>query len=247
MIRRIPLLLPLLALALSGCDVIDASLNAERIRGSGHVVQENRNVSGFDSVKLAAMGEMNLRQGDRESLTVEAEDNILPRIQTEVEGSTLVIRVERGVSISPSTTVRYSLTVKELANLELSGSGKIYAAPIKSREFSVRLPGSGEIRLDNLAANSLTASISGSGSIRIPGRVSSQQVRISGSGDYDGENLQSRTADISVSGSGDSRVWVQDELTASISGSGHIEYYGNPRISQHVSGSGRTRNAGDRP
>ncbi len=247
MIRRIPLLLPLLALVSSGCEIIDASLNAERIRGSGRVIQEKRDVGGFDGVELSAVGELNISQGDRESLTIEAEDNILSRLRTDVEGGTLVIRVDRGVSISPTTTIRYTLAVKELAKLELSGSGRINTAPIKSHDFSVRLPGSGEIRLEDLTADALTASISGSGSIHIPGRVTSQNVRISGSGDYDGRNLQCRSADVSVSGSGDSTVWVQEDLSASISGSGRVDYYGNPRISQHISGSGKIRNIGDHP
>ncbi len=247
MIKSIPILLPILALISSGCDVIDASLNAERIRGSGRMIQEKRDVRGFDRIRLEGMGEMNLRPGDRESLSIEAEDNILPRIQSVVEGGTLVVRIERGVNVSPTIGIRYGVTFKELSSLELSGSGKILAAPIRSREFSIHLPGSGEIRLDDLTADALTASISGSGSIHVPGRVTSQSIRISGSGDYDGQNLQSRSADVSVSGSGDSTVWVQEDLSASISGSGKIDYYGNPKISQHISGSGRVRNVGDRP
>ncbi len=247
MIKRIPWFLPLLAVALSGCEIIDAGLNSEHIRGSGKVIQEKRDVSGFDGVKLASTGEMDLRQGDRESLTIEAEDNLLPKIITAVEGGTLVIRTERGVSLSPTVTIHYSVTVKNLANLELSGSGKISAGPIRSNDFSLHLPGSGSIRLEDLTAETLSASISGSGSIQLPGKVTSQKVRISGSGDYDGRNLQSRSTDISVSGSGDSTVWAQDELSAHISGSGHVDYYGSPRVTQHVSGSGRIRNIGDHP
>jgi hypothetical protein len=247
MINRIPLLLPLLAFVLSGCDAIEESLNAERIRGSGRVVQEKRSVSGVTEVRLATVGELNVQQGSTESLTVEAEDNLISRIRTDMEGGTLVIRVDRGVSISPTAPVRYDLTVRELRELELSGSGKIHAAPLHSDEFSVRIPGSGDIRLDQLEANSLTAEISGSGKITVPGKVVSQKVRISGSGDYDGRSLQSRSADISVSGSGDSTVWVQDDLSAHISGSGTVDYYGNPKIVKHISGSGGVHNLGDHP
>ncbi len=245
--KLISMLLPVLALVLSGCEIIDAGLNAERIRGSGKVIQEKRDVRGFDGVKLAGTGELDLRQGEQESLTIEADDNILPRILTEVTGGTLVIRMERGVSVSPTTPIQYSLTVKDLANLELSGSGKINSGPLHSRDFSVRLPGSGSIRFDDLTADTLTAEISGSGSIQVPGKVVSQNVSISGSGDYDGRSLQSRSADVSVSGSGDSTVWAQDQLSAHISGSGRIDYYGNPKVTQHVSGSGKVRNVGDHP
>jgi hypothetical protein len=247
MIKRVPLLFPLFAFVFSGCDIIDANLNAERIHGSGRVIQEKRDVSGFNEVRLACVGELSVRQTDKESLSIEAEDNILPKIITEVQGGRLVIRTERGISLSPTVTIRYALTVRDLTALELSGSGKIHAAEIRSNDFSLRLPGSGEIRLDGLTADTLAAEISGSGKIEVPGKVASQRVRISGSGDYDGRNLQSRSADVSVSGSGDSTVWVQEDLTASISGSGKVDYYGNPRVSKHVSGSGGIRSLGDRP
>ena len=248
MIKRIQCLcLPFLALVLSGCQIIEAELNAERIRGTGRVVQEKREVSGFTEVRLASVGELSLAQGDRESLTIEAEDNILPRIRTDVEGGALVIRTERGVSISPTVTVRYTLTVRELSGLELSGSGKIKTGTIRSQDFKVRLPGSGDIRIDGLTADSLTAVISGSGSINVPGKVVRQEVRISGSGDYDATNLQSQSGNVRVSGSGDCTLWIENDLAAAISGSGRVDYYGNPKVTQHISGSGKVRNVGDHP
>lgn len=244
---RIPLLLPFLALVLSGCDIVDAGLRAERIRGSGKVIQENRDVRGFTGVELASVGDLSIQQGDRESLTIEAEDNILPRILTEVEGGKLIIRTERGVSISPTVPVHYTLTARELSDLELSGSGDIRTNTIKSQDFRIRLSGSGGIRMGELAASTLTTELSGSGSIEVPGKVASQRVRISGSGDYDGGNLQSQSADILVSGSGDSKVWARDELSVHVSGSGRVDYYGNPRVTKHVSGSGNIHQLGDRP
>ncbi len=247
MIKHIPWLLPLLAVALSGCEGLDEALNVERVRGSGKVTQEQRDVRNFNEVVLAAVGELNVQQSDRESLSIEAEDNIMPRIKTDVQEGRLVIRTERGVSLSPTLPVRYRLLVKELKGMELSGSGKIHTGGIRSQDFVVRLPGSGEIQMDELSADSLSAEISGSGSIELPGKVASQKVRISGSGDYNARNLQSRSADVSISGSGESTIWVQEDLAAQISGSGNIEYFGNPRVSKHVSGSGDVNNAGDHP
>jgi hypothetical protein len=247
MLKRIYLLSTLSALLLSGCGVANEVFNAERIRGSGRVIEEKRDVRGFTEVRLSAVGELSVQQGDGESLTIEAEDNILPRIRTDVEGGALVIRVDRGFSISPTVTIRYNLTVKELAALEVSGSGEIRTGTIRSRDFRMRVSGSGDIRLGELTADTLTMEISGSGTIKAPGKVSSQRIRISGSGDYDGTDLQSRSADIAISGSGDSKVWVQDDLSANISGSGRVDYYGTPKVSQHTSGSGKIHNLGSRP
>jgi hypothetical protein len=246
---RIFWVLPAVALLFSGCEGIDfdPGFNAVSVRGSGKVVSEKREVRGIDEVRLEGTGDLSIRQGNEESLTIEAEDNILPKIRTSVEGRRLIIGVERGISIRPTSTIRYNLVVLQLSALNLSGSGRISAGPLQSADFRVQLPGSGTISLDQLNANSLRAEILGSGQIQVAGRVARQEVRISGSGDYKGKGLESQSADVSISGSGRSTLWVHDNLSADISGSGGISYYGNPNVEKSISGSGGIHSLGDHP
>ena len=246
MIRRMCFVLPFLALALTGCDFVDAGLNSQRIRGSGHVVKDQRDVRGFREVRFTSSGEVILEQTGTEGLEIEADDNLLPRITTVVEGGRLVIGVERGVSLAPTTTIRYRLNVKEIDGIELSGSGTITTSNLRSDRMRLDLSGSGEIRIGGLSANSLEASVSGSGDIEVPGRVTSQEVEISGSGDFDSGGLESDTVKVSISGSGDATVWARQRLTARISGSGDVDYYGEPEVTKHVSGSGGVRGRGSR-
>jgi len=238
--------LPILALILSACDFVDAGFDSQRIRGSGKVTRVQRDVSGFREVRFTSVGEVTLDQSGSESLEIEAEENLLPYMRIEVQGGRLLIGTERGVSLAPTTTIRYRLTVKEIEAIELSGSGKIVTSPLTCSEMELNLPGSGEIRIGGLSARVLEASISGSGDIEVPGKVSRVTVDISGSGEYDGGGLESDTADVSISGSGDATVWVRDRLSASISGSGDVDYYGEPSVTKRVSGSGGVRGRGAR-
>ena len=235
------------ALLFSGCEGADFVFNSVSVHGSGKVISENRSIRGIHEVELSGVGELNLHQGKEESLTVEAEDNLMPRIRTDVEGGRLRIGVERGFSLRPTTTIRYTLVVRDLTSLELSGSGKVVSGALRCSNLAVHLPGSGEIQIDQLDADNLDVGISGSGDIRIPGRVNHQTVRISGSGHYDGKELDSQSTEISISGSGDSTLWARDSLTAHISGSGDVAYYGSPRVSKSISGSGEVRSLGSRP
>jgi hypothetical protein len=246
MSRRMAWFLSALPFLFCSCEGIDAALNLERIKGSGKVAQEKRDVHGFTEVNLGGLGELNIRQGNEESLAIEADDNLLPYIRSDVDNGRLVIGFKRGVSVSPSSPIRYTLVVKELNALDLSGSGKTRTGPLNSRDFKVHLSGSGEIRMDALDAITLVADISGSGNMEIPGRVSRQQIHISGSGRYSAPDLQSEAADVSVSGSGDCTLRVEQSLSAHISGSGSVEYYGNPSVTKKVSGSGRVSRLGDR-
>ncbi len=246
MSRKMALFLSILPFALCSCAAMDAALNLQRIRGSGNVVQENRSVRGFNEVRFGGSGELDIRQGSEESLSVQADDNLLPYITTEVENGKLVIGFQRGVSVSTSSPIRFTLMVKELNALELSGSGKTRSGPLRSQDFGVHLSGSGDIRMESLDAATLTAVISGSGNMEIPGKVGTQHIRISGSGRYRAPDLASQSAEVTISGSGDCTLRVADTLSAHISGSGSVGYYGNPSVSKRVSGSGSIRQLGDR-
>jgi hypothetical protein len=245
--RFVLMLLPAAALFLSACDVINAELNRVVVRGSGKIVTENRDVTGFHEVDLAGTGELTLDQGSTESLTVEADDNILPKIQTQVRDGRLIIEVEHGYSLQPSGPIRYKVVARELTGVGVSGSGKVLTGNLRCGDLTLRVSGSGALRLNDLAADNLEARISGSGDIEVPGKVNHQEVRISGSGEYHAQQLESQSADVTISGSGDSTVWVRDTLSAHVSGSGDIAYYGSPRVAKRISGSGKVRNVGQEP
>jgi hypothetical protein len=229
--------------------VIGSSCNGgdARIRGSGRVITETRQVSDFNRVSMGGSGELILTQGDIESLEVEAEDNIMPYIKTEVSGRTLRLRIDSKVrSISTTRRIRYTLTVKELVGLDLSGSGRVDAGSIDTDRLEVDMSGSGELRVGELTAESFKLKLSGSGEAEVvTGEIVEQDIAISGSGNYRAGKLRSQAATVQISGSGDAVVWAAEQLEVEISGSGTVEYYGRPAVSQKVSGSGRIRSLGN--
>ena len=87
------------------------------ISGSGHVVDEPRSVSGFSAVSLSGSGRLLIEQGETESLTITADDNLLPLIKSEVSGGRLELGSKDSMTnLRPSTEIVYKLTVKN--NLE---------------------------------------------------------------------------------------------------------------------------------
>ena len=193
----------------------DASSETSGVRS------EPRDVSGFDEVELRGVGNLSIEQTGSESLSVEAEEDVLPKIRTEVENSRLTIGPEPNSTINTTKPINYRLTVKDLNALEVSGSGDVEAEGIDTDELAVHISGSGEVE--------------------ISGSADSQEVDLSGSSDYKAEDLESREATIDVRGSGSATVNVSDELDAEVSGSGSVEYVGDPTINQDVSGAGEVR------
>ena len=78
-------LLLVMAVSATGC------LGIRTVSGSGKVTEEEREVSGFTGVELATIGNLTIELGERESLHIEAEDNLMRYLETEVRGETLII------------------------------------------------------------------------------------------------------------------------------------------------------------
>ena len=69
------LILTAIAFATTAC--------AQNVSGNGDVVEENRPVEPFSSIDIGGVLNVYLTQGDTESVTVEADENLLDLIITE--------------------------------------------------------------------------------------------------------------------------------------------------------------------
>jgi hypothetical protein len=205
-------------------------------RGSGDVVTENREVSGFNEIDLAGQGRVEIVFGDSESLVIEAEDNLMRYLTSDVRGETLVLGTTE--NIAPTEDVVYAVTATSLEALVVSGSGEILAPDAGSDVLTVDVSGSGDIFMTDMEVDQLVTSIGGSGYIEVTGVVDDLVATISGSGELNAEALSADTATVAISGSGDAVVNVSDTLMAEISGSGSIEYLGSPSVESDISGSG---------
>jgi hypothetical protein len=246
--RSLPIcLIIILALCLSSCATIQFSGGAGIVRGSGNVISETRNVSGFDSVLVTGSGEATITVGDAESVTIEADDNIIPLIDTTIQGSQLVISIKPGNSFSTTRTVRYTISAKTLKGLSLSGSANASVSPVKADAFTATTSGSGNIKIADLQGQSLTARSSGSGNIEVAaGKVDTVTITCSGSGNFTAGGLQGGAVQATTSGSGNITVWAKDTLNAKTSGSGNVRYYGQPAVTRAESGSGRVTSLGNK-
>jgi hypothetical protein len=186
------------------------------VGGSGTVVTESRDVSGFSEIDLAGSGKVLVDVDGTESLVIEAEENIMPLLTSEVRGGRLELGAKS--SISPTTDIIYRVSAIALEGVAVAGSGEVTATGV--------------------VAGSLDVDISGSGRVEPTGSAGTLIVEISGSGRYLGEALEAPVGTVRVSGSGEAVVNVTDDLDVDISGSGAVRYIGEPVVSESISGSG---------
>jgi hypothetical protein len=185
---------------------------------------------------MTIAGDIILKQGPRH-VEISAQPNLIDHLKTEVKNGVWYVGFDQ--NIRSSKDVKFFITVPDLTEVSLSGSGAIRSdGPFKNiNDLSIRLSGSGEIDFET-EASSLIVEISGSGDVELAGKSDLTQIAIGGSGDVDAYELRSGQVRVKISGSGDVRVFAEETLMAKISGSGDVHYRGNPRVQTKVSGSG---------
>ena len=129
----------LTTLVISACGLPSFLSGGSTMRGSGNVISEDRNVSGFNKVSVSGSGNLHIVQGDEESLTIEAEDNILPLITAKVSENTLKIGFKPGTSISTTKSIEFYLKVKDLDSISASGSGNIDCSGLTADNLIIKV------------------------------------------------------------------------------------------------------------
>ena len=246
MIRR-RTLLAVIALALAAAPSAFAQAAWTPVVGSGKVASESRPVAAFTGIALSLPGTVEVVQGSPASVTVEADDNLLPEIETVVEDGKLRIRFRRDLNVSGKPTLRVKVTGPRIESLAVAGSGDISAGRIAGPALSLSVGGSGDVSVADVQVDALRVAIAGSGDVKAAGRAADLSAKISGSGDLGAGRLDAKRATVSVAGSGDATLWARDSLEVSIAGSGDVRYHGDPVVRKSVAGSGSVKRLGPAP
>jgi hypothetical protein len=189
-----------------------------------------------------------IKQGANESLKIEAEDNLLPNLKTQVENGMLEIfyRRENGKHVNPTKTVKIMITVKELTEVDFTTAGELIIEKLKTDNLDVSLSGAGNLNLDEIQLQALDVNLSGAGSMSASGTAETLDLNISGFGDFEGGELHGKDARVNISGAGSATVWAEDSLTAEVSGAGSVSYFGSPSVTRNISGVGDVSHLGEK-
>jgi hypothetical protein len=234
--RRTALLAVALAASIPAAHVALAATS-----GSGRSVSETRSVAAFDSIAVGGSIDLVVSQGDKTSLQVQADDNLLPLLITEVESGRLKIGWKRGENINHRGSVKVTVVTPKLTALSAAGSGKVELQAFNTPALKLSVAGSSNATLSTLSTEDLSVSIAGSGDVRGSGKATKLKVSIAGSGDVRLSDLKSDEVGVTIAGSGDAQVNAQKTLNVSIAGSGDVSYTGDATVKSSVAGSGSVK------
>lgn len=246
MIKLIVNLTRLVVLWLLASTAVSCQFNLsgfDTIEGEGNVQQEARKISAeFKNIKVQQGLEVEITQGIMPSLVVEADENLLSIIKTEVENGTLKIYSDKNIRKAKSKKIRIELT--ELQGLELSSGAsvliqQVLASSNLSIESSSGSTFKGLLEVENLRAESNSGSTIEMRGMAVKGRLESS----SGS-TIQAEGLKIHNAEAEASSGSTIHIWPHATLDAQASSGASVLYHHNPaQIKMNTSSGGSVKKA----
>ncbi|MBC23702.1 MAG: hypothetical protein CMJ32_07280 [Phycisphaerae bacterium] len=174
-------------------------------KGNGKITTKTVPITGIMAIDALGVGDITIRFGSREVLTITTDENILAgNIQTVVTGDTL--HLTHSGSIRPTRGVQYELVLTSLDMINLGGS--IHA------------------RVNDIDAQDLEIIMSGASELEIFGQARILALDCSGSSQANAMNLLSDTVQVSLSGASEASVHALTSLDANVSGASMLFYDG---------------------
>ncbi|MBE0639594.1 MAG: DUF2807 domain-containing protein [Bacteroidales bacterium] len=206
------------------------------VEGNGQITSETRTVKSFDQMEVSGGFSVILTQGPTEGVVVEADENLMDLISTEVMGGVLEIKSRE--NIRGSRDIKIFVSMVNLSRIKLSGAVDLSSEnQLNLEHLSVRGSGASTLTL-NLNVNSLDAELSGANNVTLAGQATSFTAKLTGASDLKAFEFDVNNLEIKVTGAGDARVSAIESLKVNISGAGSVTYQGDPSIEQTISGAG---------
>jgi hypothetical protein len=219
------ILLAFVVFSLPGCYI---DIWEEPIYGKGPVITEERDIHGFNGIKVSSGIDVYLKQGNSEKVKVVADENLHDVIETEVRNGILHIFTE--VSIRRPKSKKVYVTIEKLNSIRISSAGDVRGQnKIQTKNLTISLSSAGDLILD-IEAKLIELSISSSGDANLTGSSDYLDASLSSAGNLNAYDLEAKKCKIKVSSAGNAKIYVTDELSATASSAGDIYYLGDPKI-----------------
>lgn len=226
------------ALLLMFCAFSVMAQKQGNIKPSGNIITRNVNVHFFNSIRAEGLYELILTQGDKESVKIEADDNLQDLFKVSNDGNTLVIEMpdlkNSNVDFNDKNhdhklNLKVYVTFKQLNALDAGIVGTVRCTtPLKADAFDIKSKSVGNIDL-KITTGKLTISNKGVGDIILAGSAENAVIKNSGVGKFDGGDLVVQTMDIDNSGVGNAEVNVEKDLKVKQSFLGKVNNRGHAK------------------
>lgn len=201
---------------------------------TGFGVTQNHELEHFETINLSGLGALYIKQSTSQSLSVEADESILPLIKVSVVNKVLNIEM-RDASKHDKAKITYHLNVKQLKDINLFGNSAVYIEEgFNSHTLNLLVSSLGEAHIKKLNVDKLNVKMASGATVEAAGVADQQTITINGAGEFDGSKLSGQVASVNINDMGVAKVNVSNSLMAAIIGEGTVQYCGSPNVKRQA-------------
>ena len=221
-------------------SILSTSCNIDmlnRIEGNRNVITKKRKINeDFTKLKVSTGLDVYISQGNKPSITVEADENLHEIIITKVEDGRLRIYSERNLWRYKAAKVY--VVIKDLEELKSSSGSDVYSEGVlEFNDIEISSSSGSDMKIQ-IKANKVNASSSSGSDLRISGETDFFYGQSSSGSSLKAFGLKSKTAEVKASSGADLRIYVTESLDARASSGGDVQYKGSPKKFTKKSSSG---------
>ena len=239
MTRRATLAL-MLAGSLAGCDAMTKSFGG--VVGSGVLKEETRTVTDFKAIEVNNAFTVNVTIGEKTSLKISADDNLMPLIATEVADGVLKIRYTENKVVSPKTPSVVTIVMPSLNRVRLAGASTLDATVAKTDDFEAKAEGASTLVISGIDCQSVNGLAKGASKITLKGQARSGDLSAQGASTLSTSDLTLETAKVKLDGASTGTVKATQAIEGSASGACTLSVQGNPKDRRVTSSGASTVN-----
>jgi hypothetical protein len=201
-----------------------------KIEGSGNIITRDVAIQPFDELKATGVFSVLLKQGTKEEVKIEADDNLQDLFEVKNEGSQLIISMKKEVNLSTKKGLKVYITFKKIKNIELNTVGSLSSEDNLSFEnLSIANKSVGSVDL-KMTAQTLNIENKSVGNIKLDGKADNAVIKNNGVGSIKAGNFIVQKMDIENSGVGSAEVNAEKELKVKDSFLGKVTNRGNAPV-----------------
>jgi len=208
------------------------------VRGSGNIISQTRPVSGFKRISTSNGFEVELKQGPVAEVIIEADDNVMKYVETEVDGDILKIGTASHLSLTNAHLKAY-ITTQEVNGVRASSGASVFVKGILQNAGKLSFSASSAGRIETeLDAPDVVADASSGGTIMLTGKAKNLNADVSSGASVKTGDLKTENAVVKASSGATATVYASFNLDARASSGAGINYYGEANVQKSVSSGG---------
>jgi len=227
--------------------------------------KEIRSVSGFTGIDASSVFEITVTKGSVESLVVEADDDVMQYVRSEVRNGVLHLYLDKNNRLKNIKTLKASVVMKNFDSASLSGACKLVAndlftpdkfkgecsgashltVHINTGQLNIRGSGASKIQAKANVTGDATMNFSGASNVKLD--LKAENVKFNSSGSCSAD-VSGSAKNFNIDASGSSNInagdFTVETVSVKSSGSGKISVHATNDLNINSSGASTVKYKG---